>query len=198
MCGVLVGPFALCEGARRGYCQVMVVTQRLVIDAGIAATRARLHRLVRGNRPADGSRGGHDGASMHRIRLGPFGDAPGASEPITVRCVGPVRRGAVTTVWLRVQQAAPDTGMFPVLDGDLTLTAESLEQTRLTLNASYGSPLDGIGAGLDQEAMYHSVSATIRALLHSFAAALDEPRLGPAHQAADARDRYSARDRTPV
>ena len=180
MCGVLVGPFALCEGARRGYCQVMVVTQRLVIDAGIAATRARLHRLVRGNRPADGSRGGHDGASMHRIRLGPFGDAPGASEPITVRCVGPVRRGAVTTVWLRVQQVGQESGMFPVLDGDLTLTAESLEQTRLTLNASYRPPFGRLGVGVDRVLMHRVASATMSALLRSVADALAEPQQIPA------------------
>jgi hypothetical protein len=176
----------------------MVVTQSLVIDTGIAAARARLHRLVRGSRPAGGSRGGHEGVFTHRIRLGPFGDAPGVSELVTVRFVGPVRRGAVTTVWLRVQQAGPESGMFPVLDGDLTLTAESLEQARLTLNASYRPPHDGIGAGLDRAVMHHSASATIRALLHSIAAALDEPRLGPAQQAADIRDPHSARDRTPV
>src|SRR5262249_28734164 len=152
------GLFALCEGVQRRYCQVMVVTQRLVIDTGIATARARLHRLVRGSRPAGGSRSGHEGTFPHRIRLGPVRDAAGASELVTVRFVGPVRRGAVTTVWLRVQQADPESGMFPVLDGDLTLTAESLEQTRLTLNASYRPPLDGTGADLDQAVMHHSAS----------------------------------------
>jgi hypothetical protein len=120
------------------------------------------------------------------------------SELVTVRFVGPVRREAVTTVWLRVRPADPASGLFPVLDGGLALTAESPERTRLTLNASYRPPLGGMGAGLDRAVMHHSASATIRALLHSIADALDEPRPGSARQAADTRDLRSARDRTPV
>jgi hypothetical protein len=154
----------------------MVITQSLVIDAGTAAARARLARLVRRGRLTEASRDAHGGAFTHLIRIGPFGNVPGVSKRVRVRLVGPVRRDAVTTLWLRLQATGPTSGLFPVLDGDLTLTAERLEQTRLTLNACYQPPLGRMGAGLDRAALHRATSATIRALLHRIAATLDEPR----------------------
>ena len=190
-----------------GDCQVMVITQNLIIDAAIAAARVRLARIVRGGGLTEVCGDAYGGAITDMIRIGPVGDTPGVSKQVRVRLIGPVRRDAVTTIWMRLQPTGAASGLFPVLDGDLTLTAEGPEQTRLTLNAGYQPPFGRIGAGIDRAVMHRAASATIRALLHSIATALDEsgsvradglPVLRSDHRASDTLDLRSYRDHTPV
>ena len=156
----------------------MGTTQSLVIDTEITAARKRLARIVRGGRLTEVSPDPHDGARTHPIRVGPV---PGVPKLAQVRCVGPVRRDAVTTVWLRLEAAG---GRFPVLDADLTLTPEGMHKTRLTLDGRYRPPSGHVYAGLDRAVAHHAATRTARAQLREIAHALGEPCRATAHSAA--------------
>ena len=156
----------------------MGTTQSLVIDTEITAARKRLARIVRGGRLTEVSPDPHDGARTHPIRVGPV---PGVPKLAQVRCVGPVRRDAVTTVWLRLEAAG---GRFPVLDADLTLTPEGMHKTRLTLDGRYRPPSGHVYARLDRAVAHHAAARTARALLREIAHALGEPCRATAHSAA--------------
>ena len=99
----------------------MFTSQELIVDAGFAAARAQLARMVAGGGLAGVSRDAYEGALTRLIRVGPFGDAPGISKQVQVRLIGPVRRDVITTVWLRWEATGPAGGLFPVLDADLLL-----------------------------------------------------------------------------
>jgi hypothetical protein len=158
----------------------MFTSQELIVDAGFAAARARLARMVAGGGLAGVSRDAYEGALTRLIRVGPFGDAPGISKQVQVRLIGPVRRDATTTVWLRWEATGPAGGLFPVLDADLLLRPVGLEKTRMTLNGCYRPPLGRLGAGLDRAALHRVATATIRNLLRGIADTLTEPKQGPA------------------
>ena len=156
----------------------MDTSQSLVIDTEITAARKRLAQIVRGGRLTEVSRDPHDGARTHPMRVGPV---PGVPKLAQVRCVGPVRRDAVTTVWLRLEAAG---GRFPVLDADLTLTPEGMHKTRLTLDGRYRPPSGHVYARLDRAVAHHAAARTARALLREIAHALGEPCRATAHSAA--------------
>jgi hypothetical protein len=158
----------------------MFTSQELIVDAGFAAARAQLARMVAGGGLADVSRDAYEGALTRLIRVGPFGDASGISKQVQVRLIGPVRRDATTTVWLRWEATGPAGGLFPVLDADLLLRPEGMEKTRMTLNGCYRPPLGRLGAGLDRAVLHRVATATIRALLRGIADALAEPMYVPA------------------
>jgi hypothetical protein len=126
------------------------------------------------------SRGAYSGALTRLIRVGPFGETPGAKE-VQARLIGPVRRDGTTTVWLRWEATGPAGALFPVLDADLLLRSEGLEKTRLTLNGCYRPPLGRLGSGLDRAVLHRIAAATILALLCGIADMLTEPKNVPAH-----------------
>lgn len=159
----------------------MFTSQELVLEARFATARERLAQMVADGGLTGVSRHAYEGAVTHLTRVGPFGDAPGASKQVQVRLIGPVRRDGVTTVWLRWEATGPAGGLFPVLDADLQLRPEGLEKTRLTLNGCYRPPLGRLGAGLDRVVLHGAATATIGALLRGIAATLTEPRHGPAN-----------------
>jgi len=99
-----------------------------------------------------------------------------------VRLIGPVRRDATTTVWLRWEATGPAGGLFPVLDADLLLRPVGLEKTCMTLNGCYRPPLGRLGAGLDRAVLHRVAAATVRALLRGIADALAEPVPVPARR----------------
>jgi hypothetical protein len=158
----------------------MFITQKLIVEAGFAAARERLGRIVDGGGLTVASQDAYETALAGLIRVGPFGDIPGVSKLVRVRYIGPVKREGVTTVWLRWEATGAASGLFPVLDADLMLTAEGPEKSQVVLNGCYRPPFGRLGAGLDRALMHRVASATIRALLHSIAEALASPEYVPA------------------
>jgi hypothetical protein len=158
----------------------MFITQKLIVEAGFAAARERLGRIVDGGGLTVVSQDAYEGALASLIRVGPFGDTPGVSKLVQVRCIGPVKREGVTTVWLRWEATGAASGLFPVLDADLMLTADGPGKSQVMLNGCYRPPFGRLGAGLDRALMHRVASATIRALLHSIAGALASPEYVPA------------------
>ena len=161
----------------------MFVADEIVLDVGFPAAQARLVNLAR--------RGGLSGASRAAcadelsavIRVGPFGDAAGASKLVRVRFLDPVCRGDVMTLALRWEATGVTGALFPVLDADITLTPAGQQAARLALAGSYRAPLGGLGAGIDKAILRRVAAATIRALLRNVADSLASPGTTAARQA---------------
>jgi hypothetical protein len=151
----------------------MFVTRELIVDADFAAARARLKRIARaadGGGLAGMSCDAYEKALTRLTTAGPSGDVPGISQLAQVRFLGPVKRDATRTIWLRWEAS----GLFPALNADLILAAEDQERTRVTLNGYYQAPLDDLDADLDRSVLHYVASAAIRTLLHKVADALAE------------------------
>jgi hypothetical protein len=169
----------------------MFITQRLIVDSGYAAARARLARFIDTGGIAVVAQDSYEGVITRVVRAGPAGDVPGASNLVRVRFVGPVERGGATTIWLHWEATGAAGGLFPALDADLILMAKGQDKTQLRLHGYYRPPFGRLGAGLDRAVMHRVASATARALLHSVADALVEPGRGPTRHRAGT-DRISA------
>lgn len=69
------------------------------------------------------------------------------------------------TIGMRWEALGVTGRLFPVLDADIGLAAESDERTRMTLTAAYRPPLGVLGAGLDRMLMHRVATATIHSLM---------------------------------
>jgi hypothetical protein len=114
----------------------------------------------------------YEGGCKLLVRVSPFGDVPGLSKLVWVRVLAPVRHEAAETVPLRWEASGPAGELFPVLDADLTLTADGDGRSRLALVGSYRPPLDRAGAAVDVAIMNRVATATLRAVLDDLAALL--------------------------
>lgn len=81
---------------------------------------------------------------------------------------------------LRWEATGPAGGLFPVLDGDSTLTPAGEDAARLALAGVYRPPLGRLGASLDRAVLHRVADATIRALLRAVADAVTSPAVAPA------------------
>jgi hypothetical protein len=161
----------------------MFVAGQLVLDIGFPAAQARLVNLARRGGLSGASRAAYADELSAVIRVGPFGDAAGASKLVRVRFLDPVCRGDVMTLALRWEATGVTGALFPVLDADITLSPAGQQGTRLALAGCYRVPLGGLGAGLDKAILNHVATATIRALLRNVADSLVSPDSTTARQA---------------
>jgi hypothetical protein len=153
-----------------------------VLDVGFPAAQARLVNLARRGGLSSASKAAHADELSAVVRVGPFGDAAGASKLVRVRYLDPVCRGDVMTLALRWEATGVTGALFPVLDADITLTPAG-HQATLALAGSYRAPLGGLGAGLDKAILNRVATATIRALLRNVADSLVSPGMTAARQA---------------
>ena len=153
----------------------MFIADELVLDVGFPAAQARLVNLARRGGLSSASKAAHADELSAVVRVGPFGDAAGASKLVRVRYLDPVCRGDVMTLALRWEATGVTGALFPVLDADITLTPAGHQATRLALA--------GLGAGLDKAILNRVATATIRALLRNVADSLASPGMTAARQA---------------
>jgi hypothetical protein len=161
----------------------MFVADEIVLDIGFPAAQARLVNLARRGGLGSASRAAYADEQSAMIRVGPFGDAAGASKLVRVRFLAPVCRGDVMTLALRWEATGVTGSLFPVLDADIMLSPAGEHATRLALAGSYRAPLGGLGAGLDKAILNRVATATIRALLRNVAGSLVSPGAVAARQA---------------
>lgn len=161
----------------------MFVADEIMVDIGFPAAQARLVNLARRGGLSDASRAAYADELSAVIRVGPFGDAAGASKLVRIRFLDPVCRGERMTLALRWEATGVTGALFPVLDADITLSPAGQQATRLALVGSYRAPLGGLGAGLDKAILNRVATATIRALLRNVADSLVSPGIAAAWQA---------------
>jgi hypothetical protein len=151
----------------------MFLSDQRVLAVSIGAARARLANLVDGGWLGGASEAAYQDGIEHLLRVGPFGDLPGVSRRVRVQVLDPVSRDHSVTMGMRWEAIGVTGGLFPVLDADIGLTAESGEGTRMTLHGVYRPPLAALGAGLDRALVRRVATATIHSLMINTARALE-------------------------
>ncbi len=156
----------------------MFITQEAHIGIPYPAARSRLASLVLTGNLGDASHSAYQAGLTTLMRVGPFGDVPGAAKLVRVSFLEPVEREDSFRVGLRWEAIGVTAGLFPVLDGDLTLEPTSVDETQLALTGVYRPPFGLLGAALDAVVLRKVAEATIRSLVRSVADAVLELTLG--------------------
>lgn len=102
------------------------------------------------------------------LRVGPGG---GLSREVSIKLGTLSDRFGVRHVPIR-WEATRLSRLFPILDGDLELTAVDGERCRLGMKASYRPPLDGLGRWVDAALLHRVAEATVRSFLVQLAECL--------------------------
>ena len=155
---------------------VFVSDERL-LDLSLGAAQKRLDNLARRGWLDQASRAAYESGLDHLLRVGPFGDVPGASRLVRVQFVEPVYRDGAMTLGLRWEATGVTGGLFPVLDAYLSLGDDGGGHghgTKLALTAAYRPPLGGVGAELDRLLLHRVAARTVSAFLTHMASALED------------------------
>lgn len=154
----------------------MFNAQDQLLQVGLDVSQTRLVNLAIRDGLSHVSQQAYESGLDHPvIRVGPLGDRPGISKLVRVSFVDPVYRENAMTLGLRWEATGIAGGLFPVLDGNLTLTKVDNDTTQLKLIASYRPPLGILGARLDRAILSKVAEATIRTLLHNIGSAIVTP-----------------------
>lgn len=151
----------------------MFLSDQRVLAVSIGAARVRLANLVRYGWLDGASEAAYHDGIEYLPRVGVLGDVPGVSRRVRVRVLDPVDRDNSIAMGMRWEAIGVTGGLFPVLDADIGLTAESGEGTRMTLTGVYRPPLAAPGAGLDRVLLHRVATATIHSLMTNMATALE-------------------------
>jgi hypothetical protein len=152
----------------------MFARRDLLLGLGFEAGRARLLNLLRDGALAGVSHAAYE-AGIAVIRIGPLGNVPGAGKLVRVSFLDPADRDGMLQVGLRWEATGIAGELFPVLDGDFTLTPAGAGTARLALAGVYRPPLGWLGARLDEAVLHKIADATFGALLRSVADTLISP-----------------------
>jgi hypothetical protein len=156
----------------------MFITEQAHLSITYPAARSRLAALVLTGNLGGASHTAYQEGLTTLMRVGPFGDVPGAAKLVRVSFLEPVERDDSFHAGLRWEATGVTAGLFPVLDSDLTLAPASSEATQLALTGVYRPPFGVLGAALDAVVLRTVAEATIRSLVRSVAHALIEPAIG--------------------
>ena len=163
----------------------MFARRELLLDLSFEAGRARLLALLRDEALAGASHAAYE-AGIAVIRVGPLGNVPGAGKLVRVSFLDPADRDSLLQVGLRWEATGIAGDLFPVLDGDFTLTPAGAVAARLALAGVYRPPLGRLGARLDEAVLHRVADATFSALLRSVGESLVRPV--PARGTAEVRE----------
>jgi hypothetical protein len=123
---------------------VVFVAHDVLLDVAFAVARPRLVSLASSRALLDASRVAYEEGLTSLIRTGPTSADAAESRLARVKFLPPVERPDTTTVGLRWEASDPATGLFPVLDADITLAVASEHTTTLTLSGVYRPASDGV------------------------------------------------------
>jgi len=152
----------------------MFASRELLLDLSFEAGRARMLNLLRDEAFAGASHAAYE-AGIAVIRVGPLGSMPGAGKLVRVSFLDPADRDGLLQVGLRWEATGIAGDLFPVLDGDFTLTPAGAAAARLALAGVYRPPLGWLGARLDEAVLHRVADATFSALLRTVADILVRP-----------------------
>ena len=153
----------------------MFARRDLMLDLSFETGRVRLVNLIHRGALADASHAAYDAGIATVIRVGPLGNVRGTSKLVRVSFLDPADREGLLQVGLRWEATGIAGDLFPVLDGDFTLTPAGPGAARLALAGVYRPPLGWLGARLDAAVLHKVADATFTALLRSVADALASP-----------------------
>jgi hypothetical protein len=151
----------------------MFLSEDRLLDVSVGTGQARLANLIRDGWLSGASDAAYQHGMDHLLRVGPLGDLPGASRLVRIRFVDPLYREDTMTVGLRWETVGRTASLFPVLDADITLSAEGPQRTRVTFTGCYRPPFGALGAGLDKILMRQIAVMTMGSLVTRLAGALE-------------------------
>ena len=125
----------------------MFVAHEMTLGVGFGRAQTRLANLVQGNVLSGASQAAYKAGLASVIRVGPFGEMPGASKLVRVRFLDPVYHAEAMSVGFRWEATGVTGGLFPALDADISLTPDGEQTTRLALAGVYRPPLGRLGEG---------------------------------------------------
>ena len=152
----------------------MFAHRELLLDLSFEAGRARLLNLLRDGALAGASHAAYE-AGIAVIRVGPIANMPRAGKLVRVSFLDPADRDGLLQMGLRWEATGIAGDLFPVLDGDFTLTPAAPGAARLALAGVYRPPMGWLGARLDEAVLHRLADATFSALLRSVADTLVRP-----------------------
>jgi hypothetical protein len=152
------------------------VSDERALDISLGVAELRLANLARDGWLAAASHVAYQGGIDQLVRVGPFGDMPGASRLVRVQFVDPVYRDDAITIGVRWEAAGATGGLFPVLDADIRLNGDGSQSSRMVLTACYRLPLGTLGSGLDRLVLHKVATATIKTFLARVAGVLEATR----------------------
>lgn len=155
------------------------IADEITVPAGFGPAASRLLHVINKGALHHASTAAYEEGLTAILRVGPFGEVPGASKLVRVQFLAPARRGATMTVPLRWEAAGPAGDLFPVLDADLILARDGDDQVQLGLSGSYRPPFGRAGAVLDRALMRRVAVATFRSLLENMSQAIADPAPEP-------------------
>lgn len=150
----------------------MFVSDEIRVNVSLAVAAPRLISLLDTDLLSTAS---HQAWGEGTARVGPAGPVPGLSKLVHVRIQEPVQRGALTVFTLRWEAAGPGGRLFPALDADIILIADSDDGTLIGLEGCYRPPAGHAGQVLDRAILHRIAAATIRSLLNRIADAIAAP-----------------------
>lgn len=152
----------------------MFARRELLLDLSFEAGRARLLDLLSDGALAGASHAAYE-AGIAVIRVGPLGTMPAAVKLVRVSFLDPADRDGLLQVGLCWEATGIAGDLFPVLDGDFTLTPGGAGAARLALAGVYRPPMGWLRARLDEAVLHRVADATFNALLRSVADTLARP-----------------------
>jgi len=143
----------------------MFVGHEITLGVSYADARAGLLRLTHGGWLSDASDDAYAEGLAGLVRVGPFGDVPGAAKLVRVLLLEPVERDDSLTLSLRWEATGVMGRLFPVLDANISLIPVGENESQLALAGAYRPPFGAVGGGLDRVLLHRAASATARSLL---------------------------------
>ena len=163
----------------------VVVGDRVLLDVGFRAARARLEILARDEMLQWACEVAYGEGITGLVKLA--GPAAGLTRLAGVRLDDLAQTDNCAHIPLQWEAIAADGKLFTALDADLMLVPAGDQITALALAGAYRPQPGRAGAGLDRAIMRHCATAAIRSFLARVACAL----VRPAGTAGPARARWA-------
>ena len=153
----------------------MFIAGELRTKVSFAVAGARLAGLARAGGLLDASQGAYGAGLAGLVPADPPGRVPQVAGLVRVHVGNLIAHGDAIHAPLRWEAIAPDGGLFPVLDADLTLRPAGDQATMLALTGVYRLPPGTQGNELGQAVVRRVATVTIRAFLKRVTVAITIP-----------------------
>src|SRR5215472_9268650 len=102
----------------------MFIAHSRLLDLPLSSAQARLASLVGDGGVWRSAETAYASGIAPVIRVGPFGDIPGATKLVRIQFTDPRYRDGGMTLGMRWEATGTAGALFPVLDADLSLASE--------------------------------------------------------------------------
>jgi hypothetical protein len=157
----------------------MFASVERVLCIGIDAAQERLANLAQDGSLSEASNAAYLSGMDHLRRAGQPGELAGTSQLERVQVLEPRYGPDVMTIAIRWEAIDATGSLFPVLDADITLSAENGRCVRLALTGCYRSASGRSGACADKAILRNVAGITLQSAVVILAASLERAEADP-------------------